>query len=247
MVTVRINGKPHECKTGWDEMTVGDTVRIFTEWKDELMKPEPADRDYFKLFCIINNFKYIDFVRTYELQEAITALVLWATTIPDFDPVPDRFSILGNAVKIPKSFGSLSIGQNIVMKQLLDKATYKEELIADAIAVAVQPMVDGSYNSEEVARYKQEILKRPISECYSLGFFFVARAKRAGYEQSRKWPRILNNLYLKPVKTFLLWLTYDVWQGSSISRGSVVMRNGSDWTRTMFSTDVSSTLLSSSP
>lgn len=245
MVALKINGVSYQAKTSWDDVTMADFQRIYVQWKDELEKA-PEDRDYFKLFCILNDFKFTDFIPTAAIQEAITVLVTWALVIPNFGPVPKTFSILGNTADIPTSFGMLSIGQNIVMKQLLDKATYNEELLTDAIAIGVQPLIDGKYISKRVAEFKEDILKRKVSECYELGFFFVARAVRAGLEHNTNWSPILNSHFMKPVKTFLLWLESIGWRASRIYRLSPGTLKGLGSTPMgMYSTGAASIRLSS--
>lgn len=182
MVSVTLNGARHDCRISWNDLTLRDLTAIYKEWKSELAKPE-EERDYYLLFAIVNNIDYRSFVRTPVMDEAIYNLIAWIIYSHNYSTVaPKQFTISGVTFDIPESIRALSFGQNIVLKQLIDKATYKEELLADAIAVYCQPLVDkAEFKYSRAKELKKEILKMPAADTYALGFFLLAHVTKAGH------------------------------------------------------------------
>lgn len=205
MVTVQLNGRPYQCATCKEELTTGQYQRILKEWgidQTDLMK-----RDWLKLFCILTNSNFSAVNMTKEVEQAIWECVAWVISwdLRFLGDLPKALQIGDKTLSVPKKVGACSFGQNVILKQVIDKSKYIEENIAMATAVYLTPEYFGELNGEkklqpveftaEKAReLEAEILKMPAHLVYPIGFFLLNRANQSGMHSLKHSSPILHSL-----------------------------------------------------
>lgn len=202
------NGSPANFPNSYGELKAGVYQKIFEEWN--LEKPV-EERDYFQLFDILCSnsrkpFKGVE--RKPENEEAIYLLTRWVVETPADLPkaLPAEMKVAGTSVAIPSKINHLSIGQNIVMKQLIGKAKYLEQCLTMAVAVYLQPIIDGTkFNMARAKEVEAVVAEMPIVDVYPVGFFLLTHAMRFGRKPLNGWQQILNSLSMKLKLMLLLW------------------------------------------
>lgn len=191
-----------KCPGGWVELTLGQYQSIYKDWNIE---KEPHERDYFKLLEILCGFH--DPNVTPEKEEAIYQLTRWVNEDPITysREVPKSINLDGRVIEIEK-VEELSIGQNILVKQALDKAKYLDECISTALAIYLQPKYDGEkFDLKKAQRLEAELLKMKASELYGLGFFLLNRALKRGRISPMRWSLTRSNLINRLRRMFPQW------------------------------------------
>lgn len=175
-----------KCPGGWGEITLGTFQRIFSEWD---VDKEPHERDYAKLLSILCGVK-IDKIRP-EHEEAVYQLTRWVNEEPvNFEK---RDAVINGKVVSVERVEDLSIGQNILVKQTLDKAKYVEECLSMACAIYLQGKIE-RFNYEKAKELEKELRERPLSEFYGLGFFLLNRALMRGPGSPKRWSQTKTSL-----------------------------------------------------
>lgn len=187
-----------QCPHEWDGLKAGTFQRIFSEWD---LDKEAHERDYYKLFSILTASKIQD--PTPEKEEALYQLTRWVneTPIPYSKEVPKTIVIDDMTVVVPERVEDLSIGQNILVKQLLDKSGYVEECITMCCAIYLQGKME-KFDYDKAKALDVKIREMKASEVYGLGFFLLSRALRRGRMPQRILPRILSSLQRRLKRMF---------------------------------------------
>lgn len=204
--------------TSYWEMKARVYESIYRHWN---MEPPLEERDYVHLFNLLldspeKKFKIEDSV---EAEEKIWHLVRWVVEeTPRFaEHVPKTFYLGGKEVEIPEDVGALSIGQNIVMRQMLDKGKYLNEFISMAVAIYLQPLIDGTkFVKARALKLYEEVADMPTKDVYPLGFFLLMRANKDGLRPMNSWQIVLMTV-TRRLGTMLL-----NWQGSTDLRGTLI-------------------------
>lgn len=221
MVNVTLNGVAYQCAGCKEELTIGQYQRILKEW--DIDQPDLLKRDYFKLFNILTNADFKILNPSVENEQAIWDCVSWVVTEPFqySKELPTVLQIGDKILSLPKKIGALSIGQNIIMKQIIDNCRYLEESISLAVAVYLQPQYDRKANKwyefwKEVSDAKisvqackdmeQEILKLPACVVYPVGFFLLSRADQSGSKPQKIWHRMKSSLNSSLNRVLPKWL-----------------------------------------
>ena len=81
-----------------------------------------------------------------ETQTAVEELLSWVVDepVPYTKEFPQTLYVEGRTVKLPRVVGSLTYGQNVMVKQALDGAKYYEEILVLATAIYIQQAFDES-------------------------------------------------------------------------------------------------------
>lgn len=185
--------REYDMPVSWETTSTGKFETMASEWDKE---------DLIKLFSILSGIGYtaINTSTDRDLEENLIRCTRFVFTDSDFKtaPVPEILTINGKDVQIPKNVGSLSIGQNIHVRQEIDrivqlrgeKATY-EELISYACAMYLQPLVDEmEFNYERAIALREKIKELPITVTYPIGFFLLSPMMKNGLH----WRSVLNPL-----------------------------------------------------
>lgn len=191
MVTWNINGTKIQCPACYEELSTEKYQQIVKEWEPE---KDVADRDFFRLFCMLTDTDYAGIIRTPENEVSIWNAVSWYVTRLIDCAKPEVMEVNGKVVEI-KTIGELFIGQAIHIRRRLEKSTYLNECIAGALAIGIQPLVDGGeFDIKRVEALEREILAMPITRTYGAGFFLLQRAENFGRRTGRGYRLIPNSL-----------------------------------------------------
>lgn len=216
MKGVLLNSNRLAIPEAYDELKTRTFEKIFAEW--DMDKPL-YERDYAKLLSILSGKSYK--VEDVENEEKIWQLVRWVVeSQPNFKKEPPSEIKIGEKVlSVPQNIGKLSIGQNIVMHQLLENKAHVEECIGMALAIYLQPLYDGGrFNYESAQRlYEEHIGNMPITQTYTLGFFFLIRVLKNGNQPQPIWRRVLNNQIINSKVMWQSWRRSKTLQGFQIS------------------------------
>jgi hypothetical protein len=206
MVALKLNGKPTDCPTSYDELTAGTLQRIFKEWD---LEKELHERDFFKLFTILTNSSFVSVDQSQENETAIWELTRWVIEQPILlTDLPDSLFIHGKKVEIPRRVGHLSIGQNIILKQLIENSRTLEENICIATAIYLQPFVTGTkFDYKEAKKLNVLIEQMPAKDIYPIGFFLLSRVMNDGRKHTSNLRLILTSLRKTLRMVLPKWLT----------------------------------------
>lgn len=190
MVTWVINGKNISCPSCYDDLTTKKFVEIITEWEPE---KDIAERDFFKLFCMLSGTQYAGFENKPETELSIWNAVSWFLTSTPSKEVPGVLKVQDNIVMLPEK-DSISIGQMISIRRKMQACTMMEEVLIMALATGLQPIIDGEYNIAKAEALEEVIAEMPVSQTYGAGFFFLNHALSYGQHTTIALNQILNNL-----------------------------------------------------
>lgn len=193
------------CPRSYQSLTLGDYQKIFSQWGKELQK-QPYERNYNQLFCILTGAKLVK--ETPEIEAAIYELIRWVNDEPFrySKEVPETITIDYRKITVPKDIGKLSVGQNIVLQQCLEKSSYIEEQLSMAIAIYLQPLYTGTkFSMEKTLEFEKLISELPAKDVYGLGFFLLMHAANNGWQRLNAWQQILTNLKQQLRKMWPRW------------------------------------------
>jgi hypothetical protein len=192
-MVVTLNGKRYDIPGCYEELKVKHYRQILN-WETD--KPI-HERNFFKLFCILSETQFTEFKASAENEQTIWNCVRWIIEQPfQFsNDVPKVLQIGDKIVSIPKNLGSLSIGQNIIMRQILESAkaymdkdgkVYDYDCYDKAVAIYLQPLVDESkFDWDKAQELAKVIDEMPIYLIRPIGFFLLGRAIEDGKRQTR--------------------------------------------------------------
>lgn len=210
MVNVILNGKPYQCATCKEELTIGQYQRILREWY--ATDPDILKRDNLNLFGILTGTDFKNMTVTVENEQAIFDCISWVFNEPFAysKEIPKVMQIGDEIIDIPKNVGACSIGQNTIMKQITDSCQYLEEGISMAVAIFLQPEYskmqwertwreskDFKFDYSKAKEIEKEVSQMPASVVYPVGFFLLSRVAQNGIKPPGIWLRIKNSLSLK--------------------------------------------------
>lgn len=165
----------------WEQLSTDAYQRIIQEWDR---------KDLIKLFSILSGIEYgaIASSNSEELEEhLIVATSFVFEEKPKFKdlPMPATIRIRDTVIIIPTELGRLPIAQNIHVRQRLAQVYAKlgsyDELISFAVAIYLQPLVDGGdFDFKKALELEDLVKKLPIVTTYSLGFFLLSQRRSFG-------------------------------------------------------------------
>lgn len=220
MVSWKVNGKKVLIPGCYEELSTGLFQRIVKQW-DGFKEPDPAKRDYFRLFCIMVGIDFKPSELSSEVKVSMENAIDWFAFQPYEFPteLPKVLKLGRQIIAIPRNIGELGIGQNIFLRQIIDKSTVLEENISMAVATYLQPIYDNSkFDTARVEELEKEIAELPIHITYPIGFFLLRRADRSGWKHVSAWRQILHSLK-QNLKT--MW---PKWPRPTSSAGSMTSR-----------------------
>jgi hypothetical protein len=180
MIKLKLNGISHYCVSSYEEMKVRHFLKILKWDRDK----DIADRDYFKLLCILTDTEYTAVERSVDNDSTIINAVGWIITqqFKFSETPPKAIEIRGKKIDIPEDISELSIGQSIHLRRdYIEKSEMLEENIAIATAIYLQPLVDGGkFNLKKAIVLSKEIEDMPVNLIYPIGFFLLKRALNFG-------------------------------------------------------------------
>lgn len=192
-MVVTVNGKESiELPEIWQELTVHQYQQMATDWDN---------KDLIKLFSILSGIEYKALENTHD-PKLEDALIISTRFIYDQDfkfstDLPEDIKIGDKFLVIPQNLRSLSVGQNIHVRQRMETSKVYEELISFVTAIYLQPLYDESdFDFHSAMELEQTILKMPAYEIYPIGVFFLNKLKKSG-RSSLSGLNLLKTLFRK--------------------------------------------------
>lgn len=185
MISLKINGTKVECPGCYEELTTGTFQRVFREWD---MENPLAKRDSFKLFSILTGTSFAGMQPSVENEATIWNAVGWFVTEPfRFSAqLPKVLQIGDKIISVPRKVAVLSYGQNVMLRQAIDKSKFMEENISIAVAICLQPLYDGGkFDYDRALEIEKLILDMPIYLTHPVGFFLLQTVEKDGRKHQR--------------------------------------------------------------
>jgi len=180
----------------WEETNTRIYQNLIRDWQPEITDPLKRDPD--KLFHIIAGQKYPFSIINMRGDSAVGRAISFVYDQPKWFenlPLPNFIIIEGKKHKIPMKLKELTIGQNIILKQLLQKEKDLRVLIAKAVSIYMQPFVDQKpFNEGRAEEIEEEVLEMPITQTYALGFFLLSRLTNSGWKLPTGFLYLMGNL-----------------------------------------------------
>jgi len=195
MVTFHLGSAKYQAPASWKEVTVKQYARIKRDWEPD---KDVADRDYFKLLKIlINDNSATRLEKNIDNDLTLMSILGWVITEEErfARELPLWLKIGRQTVLVPRDPKELSIGQNIHLRREIEKAKVMEECIGSAVAIYMQPIIDGKkFNFARAMELKAEIDEMPAYLIYPIGFFLLRRVSRYGMRPVPRWHLAIINL-----------------------------------------------------
>jgi hypothetical protein len=181
---------------------------------------EETNTDLFQRY--VKEWDLKDRILLFSIQSGYDYATLKASTDPDLQDILDTctdyvfkqwvnfealkhdpvIKIRGKMVAIPPRIENLTIEQNLVIKNAMEKATDLKELISLACAVYLQPIYDKStFDHDRYKELEKYILTMPILETFPIGFFLLSRLNRTGKGGFLSWRKAIQQLTLNVEST----------------------------------------------
>lgn len=207
IITLNYAGKlvKHEIPNAYEVLPTGTFQRIMKEWN---WQDPPEQRNYFKLFCILTGIDFKSFKQTEENEATIWKSIRWyVDTKFEIDgAIPKVLQINDKIIELPESPELLTIGQNIYLRQAIEKCKYLAEGISIALAIYLQPIYDeGKFSEKRAHELEKDIAKIPITIAGPAGFFLLQNALNYGTNSERTWRQTLTSHVKSLKKTWRQW------------------------------------------
>ncbi len=179
-MVIELNGTKYEIPQCFEELKTRHYCRIYSEWD---VDKEEADRDYFKLFCILTDTDFKSFVGTNENEAAIWNAIAWIInqTFKFSEELPKALKVGDRLIGIHKKVEYKSIGQNIILRQQIAKMPNLQSGISIATAIYLQPeWSDSKFDLDKAMELKEVIDEMPARLIYPIGFFLLRNALSYG-------------------------------------------------------------------
>lgn len=182
------------------ELKLPDSWEILPTSKYQQIAGDWDQTDIVKAFSILSGIPFKNLFETkdpeLEAQLILATSFLFSQPAKFKDqPVPEWFEYDGQKYKVKDL--SLSIGQSIHVRQKIDTCKTYDEAISYAIAVSLQPQIDGEFDIDKAVHLERFIGELPITTTYAVGFFLLRPLMKLGKITSSRWQRV-KNLLLAP-------------------------------------------------
>jgi len=176
-ITLNIEGKPLPLfvPESWQEVTVQQYVRLESEgWNGW---------DMVHLLSILSGhpLKELDNIADASVLDILLEHIGFiADNPPDFDRIKINKEIVldGKALEVPSDLELETLGQKILMSNLMQHDGSMVTQIANAVAIYLQPIFDGSlFDRKRLPYIVKMINKAPIIEVFPLVSFFFRKLK----------------------------------------------------------------------
>lgn len=186
-----LNGESYDIPHGWQVLKTKTYQKIVT-WD---FGKDLAERDYFKLFCIMAEKDYDSFVANDSNEIDIWNAIRWILETPMPKDMPKALEVGDKLVSIPKQPLLSSIGQHIHIRKEIEQAKVMEEKLAISAAIWLQPLIDESKFDYLRAKELEEVIgEMPVNLIYPIGFFLLMQVLRDGQTSKKKWNLTKTNL-----------------------------------------------------
>lgn len=155
----KINDIKFSIPTQWSDVPYGTYRKLLNEKNEGVIIKELTGKDILSLN--ISGDAYV------QIREDLK----FFTTDPTKNYIPPKkITIKGNDVELPTDIAHYSIGQ---YTDLRNSVNDEADNLSMAMAIYLQPLVDGSYNIDKVKYFTKEVDNLPCDLVINLGGFFL--------------------------------------------------------------------------
>jgi hypothetical protein len=179
MVTVRINDEIKKpVAICWQDCDTDTFERLFATEFDEA---NPV-----AVFAVVADLPLttVSESRNEVLEQSLYGLIEFVYKQPQkFREIapPRSIRIRDKVILVPSNLQTLTVGQNFQIRKALSENRNLESCISLAVAVYLQPLVDGMlFDMKKALELQKEIKKMNIYETFPVGFFFLNRLRGSG-------------------------------------------------------------------
>ena len=172
MIHFQINKVQYQMPSQWQEVNVETFERL-----------AELDNDYTDTLKFLAALSGVDYSTLMNAKESLGAMVtsglkFIADQQPLLQKIPHKshFVFEGKGYKVPKDMELERFGQKIMMQQRMS-TKQPHECIAFAVALYMQPIIDGKFDEAKIADLEAEVKKMSIIEIYPLANFFFSQLK----------------------------------------------------------------------
>lgn len=172
-----VPSKLSECST--------DTFQKIADWDAD--KPL-SERDRVKLYAILCDKPYEVILNNDDetLSGALWECSRFVYEDPIDETLPKFIQFRKRDLAINKNY-KMTIGQGIHLRQAINSGVNPNTLISLAVAIYLQPLVDGVFDYDKAKEYEKEVRAMPITVTYPIGFFFLSKLRPSGIGYFWNW------------------------------------------------------------
>ena len=155
-------------KSSWNELNYNDLIKIENE----------SSLNPLSLFSILTGVKFDEVANSKDekLIQILSDVTGFIYKTPDWKdiPCPDKILIGDKLYKVPTDINDITIGQKILLSQLVSNKNLIE-IIPRAVAIMMIKPILGKLNPEtfeEIDQVEQKILKSSALQIYGAGQYF---------------------------------------------------------------------------
>lgn len=185
---IKLNGVIYKSPVCWEQTTTAQFLKLDKWDKNNTV-------ELFNIMCGAD-FEGTDFGvggdeigKAIALETMMNALGFLFSDELDFKalPLPKVLSIFGKLYEVPKNLGNMSVGQAIMLRQLMDEEPNTNQLIAKAAAIYLQSVIDGKVDAKRIEEIEIELLQTSCTTVFPIGFFLLRRLGNYGLGLRRLW------------------------------------------------------------
>lgn len=174
-------------KSSWSEITLKELLSINTT----------ADDNPIRLLSIISGVDFDSLAESSDenLQNELYDLIAFLYEQPDWKKItrPSHLVIGGKPYKVP-NIEKETLGQKVMLDQLVTQGTSLISVIPQALAVYFQPIIDGKWDHKRLKEVEELIMETPCLHSHAIAGFFLSSPKNL------MRITILNKNLLKPIR-----------------------------------------------
>lgn len=185
---IKLNGTAYKSPVCWEQTTTAQFLKLDKWDKNNTV-------ELFNIMCGAD-FEGTDFGvggdeigKAIALETMMNALGFLFSDSLDFKalPIPKVLPMFGNVYEIPKNMGNMSVGQAIMLRQLMDEEPNTNQLIAKAAAIYLQSVIDGKVDAKRIDEVEAELLQMSCTVVFPIGFFLLRKLGNYGLGLRRLW------------------------------------------------------------
>ena len=173
MIRFSINGKRYKMPSLWKEVDVATFQRL-----------AHLENDYTDLVALMAALMGIEKKELTNSKADLhlqtrEALRLVADEVPLWEQIPhkDKFTFKGEQYDVPKDLEMELFGQKVLLNNKL-AANDPADCVAYAVALYMQPGIDGEFDDKKITPLEEEILALPVIDIFPIANFFLIRLQR---------------------------------------------------------------------
>lgn len=154
--------------TSWEELTLAQSYQI-EEAKSSI-----------EMYSVITGRPVEDLLNDKSLKEEdFWAAVGFVHNPPDWtkQKKPAFIEISGKRIPLPGFLAKETLGQKVTFSQLVKEEKDMHALIPKAVAIYMQPKIDGKFIPENLKRVEAQLMQSPCVQVYAAAWFFFRKSR----------------------------------------------------------------------